>query len=63
MFFDEVTLELEGGRGGNGMVSFHREKFVAYGPPDGGDGGKGGSVVLVADSNYNTFRQFSGKKK
>lgn len=62
MFFDEVSLELLGGRGGNGMVSFHREKFIAEGPPDGGDGGKGGSVILEADSNYNTFRHFSGKK-
>jgi GTPase len=62
MFFDEVSLELAGGPGGSGMVSFHREKFVAHGPPDGGDGGKGGSVVLVADANYNTFRHFAGRK-
>lgn len=62
MFFDEINLELEGGHGGNGMVSFHREKFVAFGPPDGGDGGLGGSVILIADSNHNTFRHFSGKK-
>ena len=62
MFFDEVTLELEGGRGGSGMVSFHREKFVSAGPPDGGDGGEGGSIVLVADGNYNTFRHFAGRK-
>ncbi len=62
MFFDEITLEVEGGHGGNGMVSFHREKFVAFGPPDGGDGGLGGSVLIRADSNHNTFRHFSGKK-
>jgi GTP-binding protein len=62
MFFDEVSLELEGGQGGNGMVSFHREKFIAYGPPDGGDGGKGGQVYFLADDNFNTFRHFSGKK-
>ncbi len=62
MFFDEVTLELEGGRGGNGAMCFHREKFVAEGPPDGGDGGDGGNVVLEADDNYNTLQHFMGKK-
>ncbi|MBT5516818.1 GTPase ObgE, partial [Candidatus Peregrinibacteria bacterium] len=61
MFFDEVSLDVEGGKGGNGMVNFHREKFIAYGPPDGGDGGNGGSVILRADENINTFRHFSGK--
>ncbi len=62
MFFDEVTLTLEGGRGGNGMVFFHREKYVDMGPPDGGEGGNGGDVILVADENHNTFRHFSGRK-
>lgn len=62
MFFDELTLELEGGKGGNGMVSFHREKFVAHGPPDGGDGGDGGSIILEVDTRTNTFRHFSGRK-
>lgn len=62
MFFDEVVLEVKGGRGGNGCMSFHREKFVPYGPPDGGDGGNGGDIKIVADENFNTFRHFSGKK-
>lgn len=62
MFFDEVTLELEGGRGGNGAMCFHREKFVAEGPPDGGDGGNGGNVFLEADDNYNTLQHFMGRK-
>lgn len=63
MFFDEVALEAFGGKGGNGMVSFYRAKYVPYGPPDGGDGGKGGDVYLIADYNYNTLRHFSGKKR
>ncbi len=62
MFFDEVTLELEGGRGGNGACCFHREKFVDEGPPDGGDGGNGGNVILEADDNYNTLQHFMGLK-
>lgn len=62
MFFDEVNLEVVGGRGGNGMVSFIREKFIPYGPPDGGDGGDGGSVVLESDPNLNTLRHFLGRK-
>jgi GTPase len=62
MFFDEVSLGLSGGHGGNGMLSFHREKFIAYGPPDGGDGGRGGNVVLKVDGNLNTFRHFAGRK-
>lgn len=61
-FFDEVTLHVEGGKGGNGMVSFHREKFIAFGPPDGGNGGEGGSVILEADDNLNTFQKYSGTK-
>lgn len=62
MFFDEVKLELEGGKGGNGAVCFHREKFVAYGGPDGGNGGNGGSVILEADENFNTLQHFTGLK-
>ncbi|QQR54984.1 GTPase ObgE [Candidatus Peregrinibacteria bacterium] len=62
MFFDEVSLELEGGKGGNGALFFHREKYVEAGGPDGGDGGNGGSLVLEADENYNTLQHFMGKK-
>ncbi len=62
MFFDEVALDVEGGKGGDGAMCFHREKYVAYGPPDGGNGGNGGNVILRADENYNTFRHFSGRK-
>jgi GTPase len=62
MFFDEVTLHVEGGKGGSGCVSFHREKYIAAGPPDGGTGGNGGNVILRADSNHNTFQKYSGTK-
>lgn len=62
MFLDEVTITVQGGNGGNGCVSWRREKYVPKGGPDGGDGGKGGSVVLVADSNTDTLSVFSGRK-
>lgn len=62
MFFDEVILDLEGGRGGSGMLSFHREKYIDEGFPDGGDGGNGGNLILLADENYNTLQHFAGKK-
>ena len=55
MFRDEVVLKMKAGAGGNGCVSFRREKFVPKGGPDGGDGGKGGDVVVEADENYNTL--------
>jgi len=55
MFRDEAKLKIKAGDGGNGWVSFRREACVPRGGPDGGDGGKGGDVVLVADENYNTL--------
>ena len=51
MFVDKVKIHAKAGDGGNGCVSFRREKYVDRGGPDGGDGGKGGDVVLVADKN------------
>ncbi len=55
MFRDEAEIEVIAGDGGNGVVSFRREKDVPYGGPDGGDGGDGGSVILVADENLNSL--------
>lgn len=57
-FVDEATVRVMAGNGGNGCLSFRREKYVERGGPDGGDGGHGGSVYLVADSNMNTLADF-----
>ena len=57
-FVDEAEITVEAGDGGNGCVSFRREKYVPYGGPDGGDGGDGGSVYLVADKDLNTLVDF-----
>jgi GTPase len=61
MFVDEASIHVKAGDGGNGCVSFRREKYVPKGGPDGGDGGDGGSVVFVADVNKNTLLDFSGR--
>jgi GTPase len=58
MFIDEATVHVRAGRGGNGCMSFRREKFVPRGGPDGGDGGKGGDVVFLADSSIETLLDF-----
>ncbi len=57
-FVDRAPLTARAGSGGNGCVSFHREKFIQNGGPDGGDGGRGGDVVLLADSNMHTLLDF-----
>ncbi|MDB5816319.1 MAG: obgE [Rhodocyclales bacterium] len=54
-FFDEARIEVIAGDGGNGNASFRREKYIPFGGPDGGDGGRGGSVIMVADRNINTL--------
>ncbi|WP_131112012.1 Obg family GTPase CgtA [Sulfuricystis thermophila] len=54
-FFDEALISVSAGNGGNGAVSFRREKYVPRGGPDGGDGGRGGNIVMVADRNLNTL--------
>ena len=63
MFIDIAKVHIKAGSGGNGAVSFHREKYVAAGGPDGGDGGKGGNVVMVADTNLSTLADFRYKRK
>src|SRR5687767_14661509 len=57
-FVDEAEIIVEAGKGGNGCMSFHREKFIDHGGPDGGDGGDGGSLYLVADNGLNTLVDF-----
>src|SRR5690625_4757898 len=57
-FVDEATIEVIAGNGGNGVASFRRERFIPKGGPDGGDGGRGGSVYAVADRNVNTLVDF-----
>ena len=62
-FVDEATVRVEAGRGGNGCASFRREKFVPRGGPDGGDGGHGGSVYLIARSGINTLAEFRVQRR
>jgi len=58
MFVDSAKVEVKAGRGGNGIISFRRERYIARGGPDGGDGGDGGDVIFVASNNQNTLSKF-----
>ncbi len=62
-FVDEARIEVAGGKGGNGVASFRREKFIPKGGPDGGDGGRGGNVYAVADCNINTLIDYRYARK
>ncbi|MDD4319517.1 MAG: GTPase ObgE [Candidatus Peribacteraceae bacterium] len=63
MFVDEAIINVKGGKGGGGCISWRREKYVPMGGPNGGDGGKGGDVYLVADENTDTLSDFASRKK
>ena len=63
MFVDIAKIFIKAGDGGDGAVAFHREKYVASGGPDGGDGGRGGNIVFVADDNLSTLADFRYKRK
>lgn len=63
MFVDKAPVRLKAGDGGNGIVSFRRERYIAYGGPDGGDGGRGGHITLVATRNQNTLADFRFQKE
>ena len=63
MFIDKAVIKIKAGDGGNGAVAFHREKYITSGGPDGGDGGKGGDIVFVVDTNLSTLNDFKYKRK
>ena len=63
MFIDESVIVVKSGDGGNGAATFRREKFIQFGGPDGGDGGKGGDVIFIADPNMNTLVDYSNSKR
>ena len=60
--FDRVEIIVKGGKGGDGAISFRREKYVPYGGPDGGNGGDGGSVVIRAEPSFTNLRRFKPKR-
>ena len=62
-FIDEAIIYVQAGNGGSGCVSFRREKFIPRGGPDGGDGGRGGDVILTTSPRIRTLYQFSFKKQ
>lgn len=62
-FVDKATIKVTAGSGGNGAIAFHREKYVAAGGPDGGDGGRGGDIVVVVDEHMSTLMDFRYKRK
>ena len=62
-FIDKAKITVKAGNGGNGAIAFHREKYVAAGGPDGGDGGRGGSIILQVDDHMSTLMDFRYTRK
>ena len=62
MFIDYTTIELYAGNGGAGCVSFRREKYIPKGGPDGGNGGRGGNIIVIGDENLNTLQDIRYSK-
>ena len=62
-FVDKAMIRVIAGKGGDGAVAFHREKYVAAGGPDGGDGGRGGDIIAVVDDHMSTLMDFRYKRK
>ena len=63
MFIDNIKIYVKAGDGGNGAITFHREKYVSAGGPDGGDGGRGGNIIFDIDDGANTLLSFRYKRK
>jgi len=63
MFVDRARIYIKAGDGGDGAISFHREKYISKGGPDGGDGGKGGDVIFVVDEGLRTLQDFRYKTR
>ncbi|MBR0522799.1 MAG: GTPase CgtA, partial [Firmicutes bacterium] len=63
MFVDKAQILIRSGKGGNGAVSFRREPFIPQGGPDGGNGGRGGDIIIKADGNLRTLMDFRYKRK
>ena len=63
MFIDVAKIKIVSGKGGDGKVGVHREKYVASGGPDGGDGGRGGDIIFVVDDHLTTLMDFRYKRK
>ncbi len=63
MFLDHASIEVSGGNGGKGCVAWRREKYVPFGGPDGGDGGRGGNIIVLADPNTDTLTDYASRKK
>ncbi len=61
-FVDEVQIDIKAGKGGNGIASFRREKYIEFGGPDGGDGGDGGDIYLRGTKSLNTLADFRTQK-